>query len=320
MVNIVVVCWNAVTYTKETLQSLVKSLGREVPFQLTIIDNGSTDNTDTYLKSFALENKHLNINIIKNKTNIGIGAAYNQGLDESIKINAEYTAFCNNDLLFTEGWLLTMKQVMDSDLSIAMLGPIVPSASSFYDSSRSIREVLLQIKNSDTPAQEISEFIGSFGNMKSFVNHICQTNEQKYATKLRYIKFPNAVSSCMVMTRTSVFSGIGFFANHVFKEYGGEDIDMCWTVLKMGYNIAVTHETYVHHFRGKSIKVANLDRTKLLQESNKKLYNIWKNDLINFLKAQAIQNTEDIPNLPEYWLINELKQNTDMNEDLNGKQ
>lgn len=312
MINIVVVCWNAVLYTEKTLQSLVKTLIREKNIQLTIIDNGSIDETDCYLNTFVAENPRMGIKIIKNDINVGIGAAYNQGLAESIRIDAKYTVFCNNDLLFTSRWLKKMKRIMDKNLSIAMLSPIVPSAYNFYDKNRSIREVLLQLKNSDSPDTEITEFIGIYKNMKRFVNHISYINKRKYGAGLRIIKFPNAVSSCVIMTRTSVFSDIGFFANPLFKAYGGEDIDMCWHVLKRGFDIAITSDVYVHHFRGKSIKAANLDRIKLLKESNKKLFDIWKDEIIYFLKKQGINRIEDIPNIPENWLLNELIKDIDL--------
>lgn len=55
MVNIVVVCWNALEYTKNTLNSLLKSIDDSFKnsVRLTLINNGSSDGTLQYLKHFT---------------------------------------------------------------------------------------------------------------------------------------------------------------------------------------------------------------------------------------------------------------------------
>ena len=100
MINIIIVCWNAVNYTKVTLCSLINSLKKINDFRLTIIDNGSNDKTNDFLNEFVSTNNEHEIKLIKNKKNMGIGFAYNQGLNESIKTGSDYTVFCNNDLFF----------------------------------------------------------------------------------------------------------------------------------------------------------------------------------------------------------------------------
>lgn len=316
MVNIVVVCWNAEDYTINTLNSLEKTIQNEKTTYVTVINNGSTDNTEQVLNEFK-ERTKLNINVITNNTNIGIGAAYNQGLEESKLLKSDYTVFCNNDLQFTNGWLHKMVEIMDSDSSIALLGPLVPSSTNFYTENKTIKEVLLKIENSDSIDSELHNFLGEYKNLDEFQKSITKVNNNIYGSKLRYIMFPNAISSCVIMARTSVFVQIGYFANPFFKEYGGEDIDICWEILDRGYNIAVTNEVYVHHFRGKSIKVAHMDRAKMLKKSNLGLYNLWKGKIINYYKTIGIKHAEQIPNTPENWLINEIKNDIDLNKEFN---
>lgn len=313
MINVVVVCWNALEYTINTLNSLLETIKTRKDVKLTIINNGSTDGTYDFLVKFVRKIK-ISAKVINNELNIGIGAAYNQGLQESINSNSRYTVFCNNDLLFTKNWVSKMKKIMDNNSNIAMLSPIVPSSSSFYDGTRTIKDVLLSLKKDLPIKEEIVCFIGESRNIDEFQNKICKYNMQIYNANLRMIKFPNAISSCIVMTRTSIFKEIGFFANPEFKEYGGEDIDMCWRVMKRGFDIAVTNEVYIHHFRGKSIKAANLDRAKLIKKSNIKLFKIWKSDIAKYYKDKGIFNPDEIPNTPENWLINELKNDINLKE------
>lgn len=316
VVNVVIVCWNAYVYTENTIYSIEKTLiNSNIKTQLTIINNGSIDNTKKFLKTLKTSEK-ISLKIIHNYKNIGIGAAYNQGLQESMKLGAKYTVFANNDLQFTQNWLEKMVKIMDSNKSIAVLSPLRPSAYDFYDKNRSTRDVLKLLPDFNSPEEEVCAYIGKLKNLDEFSQKIQSVNYEKYKTKLRFIEFPGAVGSSILLTRTNVFEKIGFFANSEFREYGGEDIDMCWRVMKLGYRIAITNDVYVHHFRGKSIKFANVDRDKMLNNSNQILYKIWHDDIISFLKEQNILRSKNIPNTPEFWLLNELKDDIDFDKDL----
>lgn len=315
--KLVIVCWNALEYTKNTLNSLLKSIDDSFinSVQLTLINNGSSDGTLQYLEHFT-KKSFLKVTLINNKVNIGIGGAYNQGLKESIDAGCKYTVFCNNDLLFTDNWLPQMTSVMENNSNIALLGPIVPSSTSFFDENTTIKSKLLKVRNGLNIKEEFAEFIEPFKNFQEFKKSITQINNEKYKTNLRLVKFPNAISSCIVMGRTQIFKSIGYFANPEFKEYGGEDIDMCWRVVDDGYDVAVTNDVYIHHYRGKSIKVAKFNRAELLKKSNVKLFEIWKTKIIGYYKNRGVNKVSDIDNSPDNWLINEIKYDVNLEEEI----
>lgn len=315
MINLVIVCWNALEYTKITLNSLCNSIKNNSDVCLTLINNGSSDETLKYLLAFEKNSKFKTL-IINNKKNLGIGAAYNQGLNESFKINAKYTVFCNNDLHFTNNWLNKLENIMNENKNIALLTPLVPSSQNYYNKTKTIKDVLLKLKDSSSPSVELDNFLTGFVDLDQFQKYVSDINNKIYGKDLRFIYFPNAVSSCVIMARTTVFKQIGFFANPLFKEYGGEDIDICWRVLMLNYKIAITNNTYIHHYRGKSIKDANLDRVQLLKKSNKKLFLLWKNEIITYYRSKGISKSNEIPKLPENWLINEMKNDINLDEEL----
>lgn len=310
--NIVIVCWNALKYTENTVFSLLNTIGRDEEVHVTFIDNGSNDATLIFLQNLILP-ENISRKIITNSRNLGIGAAYNQGLAESVKIGAKYTVFANNDLQFMHGWLTKMRKIMDDNPKMVVLSPLKPSAQDFYDKSRSTREVLKSLTETGSPEDEIRKFIGEkCVNLYEFSQKIEKINREKYGTSLREITFPNAASSSILVTQTDFFAKLGYFANPIFaSNYGGEDIDMCWRALKMGREIAITNDVYIHHFRGKSIKSAGLDRAKMLAKSNVKLREIWGNDLKDFMFSHGISR-ENIPDKPEYWLIRELFEKADL--------
>lgn len=207
-----------------------------------------------------------------------------------------------------------MESIMEQNENIAMLGSLIPSSNNFYDKEKTTKEVLLSLTESSSPKEELLKFFGDDNNIEVFQERVRNVNLKKYGENLRRVNFPNAISSCCVMTRTAVFDKFGWFANPDFKEYGGEDIDTCWRVIKAGYEIAITNEVYIHHFRGKSIKVANFNRKELLKKSNKKLFNIWNNDIVSHYKSLGITDISQIPNTPDNWLINEIKNDISLNE------
>ncbi len=129
--NVIIVCWDALEYTKTTINSLFESTSN-YNYRLTIIDNNSKPNAIEYLKSIEPPS-NVKMDIIYNNSNVGIGNAYNQGLEKSIENNCRYTVFCNNDLLFSDGWLQKMVNVMNSNDHIALLNPLRPSTNDYWN-------------------------------------------------------------------------------------------------------------------------------------------------------------------------------------------
>src|SRR3989304_4788666 len=91
-------------------------------FQLTIIDNGSTDNTPQMLKEFCLE--HENIHVIRNHVNRGVPVSWNQGIKYALSISdTKYLLIINNDVRIYGRWLEYLHDAFTDDKMIA--GPEV---------------------------------------------------------------------------------------------------------------------------------------------------------------------------------------------------
>ena len=218
-VNIVVVCWNALEYTKITLASLFKNT--EIEYSLTIVDNGSDDDTNDFLKELTYPVNILNCKVLTNKENFGIGYAYNQGYNTSVELGCEYTIFCNNDLLFSKGWIRSLLSIMDADRNIAMANSIRPSVNDIHPDGISSIDKLMSISYSNI-AQEIEAFTGgSVNDFDNFCKVISKLNKN-ISGEYRRIKFPDSLSSCMCIVRNSALNKYGYFANPVFdNNYGG---------------------------------------------------------------------------------------------------
>ncbi len=92
--SITFACYNAVQYTKLCIDSFIKH-GTPLD-RLIVVDNGSTDETRSYLKTLPLGG------LILNKMNLGCGVAWNQG---ALTQQAEWSIIMNNDVLVSPQWV-----------------------------------------------------------------------------------------------------------------------------------------------------------------------------------------------------------------------
>ena len=99
LASIVVPCWNQLEFTRQCIAAL-RGYTRP-PWELIVIDNGSTDGTGAYL-SGVQDAAAVPVTVVSNSTNRGFPAAINQGLQQA---RGEYLVLLNNDVVVTDAWL-----------------------------------------------------------------------------------------------------------------------------------------------------------------------------------------------------------------------
>ena len=107
MIAVIIPCLNQSNFTKMAVTSIGNnSWPHDLKF--IFIDNGSTDDTNSYLKS-------LNQTLITNKTNMGVTHAWNQGLGAALDINADIICLMNNDIITSPRWLDSVVQALNTN-------------------------------------------------------------------------------------------------------------------------------------------------------------------------------------------------------------
>jgi len=87
-------CYNQASYTEACLTSMLEA-GDDL-CRVVVVDNRSSDQTLEVLKRFPVGE------VIQNKSNLGCGVAWNQGI---LAHQSEWAVVMNNDVLVSHGWL-----------------------------------------------------------------------------------------------------------------------------------------------------------------------------------------------------------------------
>ena len=97
--SVIVVTWDNLALTRLCLESLLAHT-HDVPFEVIIVDNGSSDGTPAYLQSLA--GAEPRVRLILNERNDGFARACNQGARAAL---GDVLVFLNNDTVLSPGWL-----------------------------------------------------------------------------------------------------------------------------------------------------------------------------------------------------------------------
>lgn len=128
-------CYNQVEYTRQCVDSMIK-YGVDLN-RLVVVDNGSTDETRSYLETLPLGGR------IFNQANLGCGVAWNQG---ALALQAEWTIIMNNDVLVSEGWIENMIGAAEQN-GLKIISPALIEGPLDYDFDAFAIESSAKMKN-----------------------------------------------------------------------------------------------------------------------------------------------------------------------------
>ncbi|NCO23211.1 hypothetical protein COW09_00815 [bacterium (Candidatus Moisslbacteria) CG12_big_fil_rev_8_21_14_0_65_36_11] len=127
MISIIVVNYNQKDWLEKCLQKISacggSTEGRKeakinLPYEIIIIDNASTDGSEVVIDKFRKE--FSNLEFIKNNKNLGFAQAVNQGIKMA---KGGYFFISNPDVLITPGSLEEMRDFLVKHEEVGLLGP-----------------------------------------------------------------------------------------------------------------------------------------------------------------------------------------------------
>jgi GT2 family glycosyltransferase len=252
LVSIVVPAFNNVKLTVECLLSIAKHAEPQVPFEVILADDASSDDTA------ALLPKVKNLCYLRNAESLGFLRNCNNAARSA---RGHYLLFLNNDVQVTQGWLSALVSTFQKQRDVGAAG-----AKIVYPSGR-LREAGARLNRDGT-----SQMIG--------------LTDDPSLPRFNYPREVDYCSGACLLVERATFWQVGGFSDRFAPAYC-EDADLCLKLRRLGlrtiYNPA---SVIVHHLGGSS---EHADKMRRIAANQQKLAEQWqgKLDQLNDVKVIA---------------------------------
>lgn len=135
-ISIVIPVLNQLDYTKQCISSIQENTA-EIPYEIVVVDNGSTDKTVEFLQK-------KKIRVIEHGKNLGVAKAWNRGIRESY---APVVCIINNDIVVSKGWLSSLTDFYFSKKNTGIVSPGTREGAFDYDFKIYAEEYVKKMKN-----------------------------------------------------------------------------------------------------------------------------------------------------------------------------
>ena len=235
---IAILSWNGKSWLEKFLPNVLL-FSKEA--DVYVIDNGSTDDTLDFLKTYFPE-----VKLVVNAKNHGFAGGYNEGLKH---IEADIYCLLNSDVEVTEHWLLPVLDLLKKNENIAAVQPKI----------RSYHQ------------KNLFEFAGAGGGlMDNLCYPYCRGRifDQLEEDKGQYNDETEIfwASGCAFFIRSKDFWDQNGFDERFFAHQ--EEIDLCWRLINSGKKIFYTGKSTVYHVGGGTLSKQSPQKTFLNFRNN----------------------------------------------------
>lgn len=227
-VAVVILNWNGKPFLEKFLPSVCAS---DYPnLTIFVADNGSSDDSLSFLKGTFPQ-----INILQNAENLGFAEGYNRALKE---VKAAYYVLLNSDVEVTKDWILPVIRLMETN---PVIGACQPKILSFDNPSK--------FEYAGAAGGWIDRWGYSFCRGRIF--DTVETDEGQYNESQKVFW----ASGAALFIRSDLYHQAGGLDAYFFAHM--EEIDLCWRLQRMGYQIWCCPESVVYHVGGGSLPQGN---------------------------------------------------------------
>jgi len=223
LVSIVIPLFNRVDLTRRCLEALSQTVGASVPHEIILVDNGSTDATEEYLRLLG-----NNVVIIRNSDNLGFAKACNQGARAA---SGKYLLFLNNDTVPQPDWLEPLIKVLEDDSSVAAAGSKL-----LYPDGTIQHAGVMMVDN-------------RAGNDPLCGEHIWRGRPGDLPEANQPYRYQALTAACLLVRRTA-FEVVQGFDEGYWNGY--EDVDLCFKLGRQGWKLVYQPQSVVIHHESKS--------------------------------------------------------------------
>ncbi|MFO7570394.1 MAG: glycosyltransferase [Smithellaceae bacterium] len=241
VISIVIALYNRAAYTLACLESLMAHA--DVPCEIVLIDNGSTDETPELL------GRVVNATVIRNDENLGFLRACNQGAKAA---QGKWLLLLNNDTQILPGLLSSM----------------IGTAESVSDCGAVGGRLILP----DGTLQEAGGIIWRDASCSGYGR-----GDDPFKPEYAFVREVHYCSGACLLLKKELFERVGMFDECFLPAYY-EETDLCMRIREMGLKIIYQPEVSVIHYEFGS--AASMEDVLDLQKMNqKKFFHKWQNHL-----------------------------------------
>ncbi|WP_345782614.1 glycosyltransferase, partial [Dokdonella sp.] len=213
-VSIIVPVYNKIAYTGACLRSIAEQAG-PTPFEVIVVDDGSTDATAQRLAGIA------GLRLLRNERNLGFIGSCNAG---AAAARGDCVLFLNNDTVVTEGWLEALVRCLEEAPDAGLVG-----AKLVYPDGR---------------LQEAGGIVFDDGSGWN-VGRFDEPDDPRYGFR-REVDY---CSGAAIVLRRELFEQLGRFDTRYTPAYY-EDTDLAFAVRAAGLKVWYEPAATVVHFEG----------------------------------------------------------------------
>ncbi len=223
--SIITLCYNKVACTRRCLTSILNHSRVDAPWEIVVVDNGSTDDTRAWLAGEAKTlgaARGVPVRVLEFARNSGCSTARNAAIAAA---TGELLVFLDNDVApRTQSWLPRLAAELDAHPRAALAGPKLVYPQPPFD-------------------------IQCAGVGISRLGHVCFRGRGERRDDPRYNE-PRAaqclISACMLARADLVRASGGF--DELFNPVQFEDFDLCYRLRQQGWEARYVPAVEMYHF------------------------------------------------------------------------
>ena len=245
-VAVVILNWNGVDLLKQFLPPLIRNTDPDLA-RIWVADNGSSDASLELIR-----NEYPEVEILELGQNYGFAGGYNRAL---ARIDSPYYVLLNSDVEVSENWLEPMYKALSGDPQLGVCGPKIRS---------------WHRKDSFEHAGAAGGFLDKYGYpfCRGRIFNVIENDDGQFDDNMDILW----ASGACLMIRSELYREAGgldpFFFAHM------EEIDLCWRIRSMGYNVQFCYESLIYHVGGGTLP----------EHDHKKTYLNFRNNIILLYK------------------------------------
>jgi len=227
-ISIISINYNNSNLTLDFVESVIQQTPSNILYEIIIVDNCSK--IEDYKQLKKLLANHVNhVKIVRSNINTGFGGGNMLGTQYA---SGNYLAYINNDILFTEDCLSSLKSFMETNPKVGVVTP-------------------QQLNRNKKPTSCFDYFHGIRKELLGrWAVEITSKRIKREAKLYKDTVTADFIQGCFLFFDAQKFAEIGGFDTNLFLYY--EEMDICYRLKQQGYTSCLYPKTSFIHLHGES--------------------------------------------------------------------